>query len=366
MKKRIVPLAIALLPCLGSSAALAHVKWFAPYDVSEHPVSLGSMASSIAPPLAVVLAAFWAVSYAEKSTRLGSAFVGMCGKITGDLSNRIEDLFRGAGAVFFAALALDGSVILTPELKTEAGWVSLVQAAIAISMFWRSTLPIAALGILALLAYGIASYGSFHMMDYPVFLGLAAFFALSASKDPKILGRRMLFARYGLAVSLMWAAVEKWAYPQWTWHILQAHPHLGMGIDQELFVALAGAVEFGLGFGMLWTPAVRKAAAAALAAMMAAAIFEFGSVDAIGHLPLIIILISIVAEEVPESTAPRLALRSHLAAPIAQATAVMLFVGGYYSAHGVTQGTGGGRDQQVASAAEPHHPVGSMVATHSH
>ncbi len=365
MKKRLVTITISSLPCLASSAAMGHVKWFAPYDVSEHPIPLASMPSSILPPLALVLGAVWAASYAER-TRLGPMFLGICGKVTGDLSNRIEDLFRGTAAVFFAALALDGSVILTPELKTEAGWVSLMQAAIAISMFWRSTLPIAALGILALLTYGIASYGSFHMMDYPVFLGLAAFFALSVSKDPKTLERRLMFARYGLAVSLMWAAVEKWAYPQWTAHILQAHPHLSLGIDQDLFVALAGAVEFGLGFGLLWTPAIRKAAAAALAAMMSAAIVEFGAVDAIGHLPLIVILIAIVAEKAPEFAAPRLAPRAHFAAPLAQAAALMLFVGGYYGAHGVTQGTSGGHDAQVASAVEPHHHGGQLVAAHNH
>jgi hypothetical protein len=347
MKKHLATLAVSSIPCLASSAVMAHVKWFAPYDVSEQPTSIASMLSVVLLPLAMVVFAFWAACHAER-TRLGPAFLNVCGKTAGSLNPRTEDLFRGAAAVFFSALALDGNVILTPELKTEARWVPLVQAAIAVSMFWRSTLPLASLGIMVLLAYGAVSYGSFHMMDYPVFFGLAAFFALSASDDTRSTERRMLFARYGLAVSLMWAAVEKWAYPHWTSHILQAHPHLDMGVGQESFVAFAGAVEFGLGFGLLWTPAIRKAAAATLAAMMSTAIIEFGSVDAIGHLPLIIILVSILAEKVPEKTEPRLRLRYNLAAPVAQLLTLVVFVGAYHGAHNVTQGQPNKNEDQVA------------------
>ena len=58
---------------------------------------------------------------------------------------------------------------------------ALLQLAIAGSMFWRSTLPLGAAGIVALYLCGISAYGLFHMMDYPIFLGLAAYHALSAS-----------------------------------------------------------------------------------------------------------------------------------------------------------------------------------------
>ena len=335
MERVLLRCAIGSLIGLAASPALAHVKWFSPYDLTEDPVSLTSVPSAIWPTVAVVTAVFWVACSVER-TRIGSAFLALCSRITGGLDSRIEDLFRGSAAVFFSALALDGGLILTPELKTNATWVPPLQAAVAIAMFWRSTLPLAALGIVALMAYGVASYGTFHMMDYPVFLGFAAFLTASSLRNPQPMSRRLKFARYGLAFSLMWAAVEKWAYPQWTGHILQAHPHLGLDIDRDLFIALAGAVEFGLGFGLLWTPAIRKAAAAALAAMMTAAILEFGAIDAIGHLLLIVVLISVIAEKTSDRGGSRLGAPPTALAPAAHLLTLMLVVGGYYGFHSMS------------------------------
>jgi hypothetical protein len=352
MKRVYLPCAISSLTCLAASPALAHVKWFSPYDLTEDPVSLTSVPSAVWPTVTVVIAVFWVACSVER-TRIGSAFLNLCCKMTGSLDTRIEDLFRGSAAVFFSALALDGGLILTPELKTDANWVPLLQAAIAAAMFWRSTLPLAALGIVALMAYGIASYGTFHMMDYPVFLGIAAFLASSSLRNPQPVSRRLTFARYGLAFSLMWAAVEKWAYPQWTGHILQAHPHLGLDIDRDLLIALAGAVEFGLGFGLLWTPAVRKAAAATLAAMMTAAILEFGAIDAIGHLLLIVVLISVVAEKVSHRSGSRLDTPPAVLAPAAHLLTLVLVVGGYYGFHSMSVDMQPSHLEQIAADVAP-------------
>jgi hypothetical protein len=351
MKRHLCALGASSTLCGASSAALAHVKWFAPFDAAEQPLAMAAMPLAAWLTMAFVGAVFWVACYAER-TSAGPAFLKVCELATTGLQSRIEDLFRGAAAVFFAALAFHGDLILTPELKTSAGWVPLVQAAIAMGMFWRSTLPLSALGILSLFLHGIATYGSFHMMDYTVFLGIAAFFVLSASQDPKLLARRVDVARYGLAFSLMWAAVEKWAYPHWTGHILQAHPHLGMGIDQDAFIALAGAVEFGLAFGLLWTPAIRKAAAAVLAVMMTVAILEFGAVDAIGHLLIIVILIAIVAERDVGLACVQPAMRSPFVAPAAQVLTLVIVVSCYYGAHHLIYGVGSARPHgRVASAA---------------
>ncbi len=350
MRKQLYSFGVSSTLCTTSSVALAHVKWFAPFDAAEQPLAVTAMPLATWPTMALVGAVFWAACYAER-TSAGPAFLKVCELATVGLQSRLEDLFRGAAAVFFAALAFHGGLILTPELKTSASWPSLVQAAIAVAMFWRSTLPLAALGIVSLFLHGIATYGSFHMMDYTVFLGIAAFFVLSASPDPKLVARRIDVARYGLAFSLMWAAVEKWAYPHWTGHILQAHPHLGMGIDQDAFIALAGAVEFGLAFGLLWTPAIRKAAAAVLAVMMTAAILEFGAIDALGHLLIIVILIAIVAE--PEVGLARVqpAMRSPILAPAAQVLTLVVVVSCYYGAHHLIYGAGSAHSHGLVASA---------------
>jgi hypothetical protein len=85
----------------------------------------------------------------------------------------------GTGA-FFVALFTAGGVILTPELKTAAEWPAWLQLGIAASMFSARSCILGAAGILALYGYGVAQYGAFHLADYPVFLGLAAYMALTS------------------------------------------------------------------------------------------------------------------------------------------------------------------------------------------
>ena len=58
----------------------------------------------------------------------------------------------------------------------------------------------------------------------------------------------------------MWASVEKWAYPGWTFPVLHAHPDLSMGLDPKFFMSAAGIMEFSLAFALLWTPLVRRIA----------------------------------------------------------------------------------------------------------
>ncbi len=45
-------------------------------------------------------------------------------------------------------------------------------------MLSRRTLPLSAAGMVILFGIGIRDYGIFHLADYPIFLGVAAYFAL--------------------------------------------------------------------------------------------------------------------------------------------------------------------------------------------
>jgi hypothetical protein len=201
---------------------------------------------------------------------------------------------------------------------------------IAIGMFWRSTMVFSAIGIVLLFAAGVYYYGTFHMMDYPIFLGLAAYLAMSGLQRAEIFGLRPIdVARVGTAITLLWASVEKWAYPQWSFPLLQSHERLTLGLDPSFYMAASGIVEFGLAFGLLWTPLVRRLAAIVLAAMFFSAVLEFGKIDAIGHLPIIILLIAIMADDRPS---PR---RSPALAPTAFCATLIAFVVAYYGAHTV-------------------------------
>jgi hypothetical protein len=296
MKVKKPALALVLALVSMPAPAFAHVKWFEPYDVAAAPRPLGQvMSTELFGLLVLALSVAWLGSLIE-GTGLGSWLLATLDRLTSVMRARVEQWLRGGTAVFFAALFAQGGIILTPELTTTQGWVPWLQAAIALAMFWRVTLPLGALGIVLLFADATWLYGPFHLLDYPVFLGLAAYLALSASRDPRLLAIRFDVVRWALAVTLMWASIEKLAYPQWTAPLLHDHPELTMGLDSSFYMASAAIVEFSLGFALLATPLPRRIAAILLAVMMVAAVATFGKVDAIGHLMIVLILIAIAAD----------------------------------------------------------------------
>lgn len=193
-----------------------------------------------------------------------------------------------------------------------------------------------AAGIVFLFGFAVWNYGVFHLADYPVFLGVAAFLALTAL-DRDLFGQRPIdVVRIAAAITLMWASVEKWAYPHWTDPLIAAKPAMTMGASPELFMQAAGIIEFTLAFALIWTPLVRRASAIILTAVFISAIFEFGKVDAIGHSGIIAVLIAIAADDV-RVPATR---RDVVLAPVYYASALMLFLGVYYFAHEALFGDG--------------------------
>lgn len=323
-------LAAAALLALPA-AAEAHVKWFAPYDIGALPKPVTEIVPTAAflALTTVAVLAFLGACHVER-TRLGDAVVRALDAVSAGLRCRSEDMIRAGTAAFMVSLFAMGGVIITPELRTEAGWVPWLQAAIALGMFWRPTLPLSALGIAALWVYGAAQYSLFHMMDYPIFLGLAAYLAMSASRDPAVLARRLPVARCGAAVTLMWASVEKWAFPQWTAPVVENHPWLAMSLDFDTFMVLAGVVEFALAFALVWTPLARRLSALVLAAMFALAVIPFGKIDAIGHLMIIVLLLAIVADDTRGRGFVRLPF-----APLAKVGALALTLVAYVGLHGL-------------------------------
>lgn len=203
-------------------------------------------------------------------------------------------LLRIGVAIFFFSLATyfrSSPIILTPELKTDAAWVPIVQIAIALLVLFPRTARVAALGIVLLYLYAIREYGWFHMLDYPFFIGVAAFFAINEEFDS---GRHLLklaILRVTTGLSFLWVAVEKWMYPDWSYDVLQhGLESLLMGLDPSFFVMAAGMVEFCLGFLLLFGRLSSQVSAAILFLLMVSAIPMVGVVDAIGHAPAIVVL----------------------------------------------------------------------------
>lgn len=233
---------------------------------------------------------------AIEQTPFGAAFLRQLNRLTEPLHRRTDELLRAVAAVSFALLWADGGLILTPELKADDPSLSVIQLLIPLYLFGRATLPAAGAGILVLYGYGAVAYGLFHMLDYPIFIGLGVYFLLSVSQTTELLAFRLDLLRWTVALSLLWPSMEKFVYPAWVAPIAIIHPELTLGFNVDTVMTAAGVVEFGLAFALFWTPLVRRLAALVLIMLLTAATFDFGKVDGIGHLMIIAVLLVVVAD----------------------------------------------------------------------
>jgi hypothetical protein len=323
-----------VLSIVCPSNAYAHVKWFAPFNVATEPRSLSLVLTSTFAGLFLLSLVIMLAAVLIERTRVGAVLLETIDGLTDTLRPRSETLLRACGGAFFVAIFVLGNVILTPELKTQSGVIPWLQAAIAIGLFWRPTMILSGLGIFALYAIGVANYGVFHLLDYPIFLGLALFYMLSAVKLDVFGLRPLDVARWGAGLTLMWASIEKWAYPQWTYPLLEQHPQLTFGWSPSFYMTSAGVIEFGLAFGLIWTPLARRLSAIVLTAMFVSAVLEFGKIDAIGHLMIIAILLAIIADD---SRKPQW---KPFLAPVIYVCALVAYLAAYYGLHSVLFNTG--------------------------
>jgi hypothetical protein len=313
---------------LTSRTAAAHVKWFVNCNANDDPLpAMAVFTGTFFLFFGVFLMLFYVGCKCERTT-LGTNVSQFLDHITAPLHRRSDELLRSVAAVSFALLWADGRLILTPELKASSVWLSAIQLLVPIYMFWRVTLAAAGAGIILLYGYGVATYGLFHMLDYPVFIGLGAFFALSTSQNTKLVAFRFDFLRWTVAATLLWPSMEKFVYPGWVAPVAIAHPEITLGFDVATVVTAAGVVESGLALALLWTPLIRRLAALVFIVLLTAATFDFGRVDGIGHLVIITILLVVFAQ--PGSSAER---RRPMLAPlvggIAVPAVIFLYTGGH-------------------------------------
>jgi hypothetical protein len=317
---------ISLIPMADSASA--HVKWFVNCNASDDPLPIGAVFTKMLFLFgALFLTAFYFGCEIEQ-TALGTTITRYLNRLTEPLHRRMDELLRAVAAVSFALLWADGGLILTPELKADDSMLSVMQVLIPLYLFGRATLPAAGAGILMLYGYGAVTYGLFHMLDYPIFIGLGVYFILSISRTPELLAFRLNFLRWTVALSLLWPSMEKFVYPGWVAPIAITHPELTLGFDVATVVTAAGVVEFGLAFALFWTPLVRRLAALALTMLLTAATFDFGKVDGIGHLLVITVLLIVIADPGRQHPGCRPML-APLVSSAAWLTTILLYTGGH-------------------------------------
>jgi hypothetical protein len=352
LRRAMPPLSAALAAGMATPAS-AHVKWFAPYDVTHAPAPLAEVFSLPFLLMGVGVASMISVGFLLDRLVVRSGRAMDCRPRWPDAE---EGVIRAGIGAFFVALFAMGGVILTPELRTDATWPAWLQLGIAATMLWPRSCVLGAAGILVLYAYGVMSYGVFHLADYPMFLGIAAYLALSSKRSERLRAMRMPILCCSLCITLMWGAVEKWAYPQWTFPLLETHPHLTLGLPHATFMIAAGFVEFALAFYIMTGLGLMRLSIIALGFFFFAAIPDFGRLDAIGHLPIIASLAALFLHG-PTALHRRLhdARRNLLAESrrggTAFATAVCLLVAAYYGVQSAEHGHG--RPTMAAIAATP-------------
>lgn len=334
----------AALAVLMPSSAQAHVKWFAPYDVAANPAPLPDVFS---PSFLLLLAG---------STVL-IMLIGLCDRVIagafGDdplkervasLKPRLPDVIRIMLGAFLLCLWLKGGIILTPELTTTSESISWFQLFLAMSTASWRTSWIAGLGIVVLYAIAVANYGLFHLLDYPLFLGIAAYLIIHSLRVERLLPYALSILYVSMAVTLLWASIEKWAFASWTLPLLRQHDRITLGIEHGLYMQLAGFVEFVTAFLLLYGKTSQRLAALTLFVIFMAAIVDFGKIDAVGHS---MIIASLAVMVIHGNTRVNVALLNRIPSPTVSALElgmtylgfVLLFFTFYYVAHGIFYGS---------------------------
>jgi hypothetical protein len=343
MRNKILGFGAAAVVGIGATAAEAHVKWFAPYIVGAPPRSIGLTLSDpwFWTGIALVLVFFVATRLVEKSPAGETILLGM-DRITNPLWARLDDFVRAVTGAFFVAIFAVGGIYLTPDLKTDSELIAWSQLLIAAFIFSRRTQPVAALGIIVLWLLALKDYDFFHLLDYLALgVGVAGYLVLEASNNPEWRKRRFEVLRWGVAIALMWSSLEKFAYPNWFYPLVEEKPFLTFGMPRDVFIPMAGVAEFTMGFGLIWTPLIRRLSAITLFVIFNAAVYPFGRMDMVGHALIMAIIVAIFADHTREVHFAPAVKRSLAGVPAGLVTAMVVLVGAYWGLHAAFYGSGG-------------------------
>jgi hypothetical protein len=156
---------------------------------------------------------------------------------------------------------------------------------------------------------------------------------LESSSNPEWRKHRFEVLRWGVAIALMWSSLEKFAYPDWFYPLVDEKPFLTFGMPRDVFIPMAGVAEFTMGFGLLWTPLIRRLSAVSLFIIFNAAVYPLGRVDLIGHALIMAIIVAIAADHTREIHFLPAVKRALAGVPAALAVALVVFATGYWGLH---------------------------------
>lgn len=291
----------AFLIIIFVETAEAHVKWFVEFDISEQPMPIGEVIDKTFVYMFIVSVIACYLFFLADRYIYEEGYLAEFDKKLKLFDGVANYIMRAAAGIFFLSLFLwwalgyGSSFFITPELQTNSPVVPWIHLIIALCVVHRYTAPITGVGIFFLWFAGVSQYGLYHMLDYPIFLGIGYYLIASAinSKTWVKSAFVVLFACTG--ITLIWASVEKFAYADWTDPIFEKSPHMLMGMSPETFMKLSGFMEFFGTFILLGAVSVvGRLISLGLMSIFVLAVAEFGAVDAIGHLMIIAILFVLI------------------------------------------------------------------------
>ncbi|WP_210204399.1 hypothetical protein [Devosia submarina] len=360
---------LAFLGFMGAATpAHAHVKWFAPYVVGASPAPLVNTLTNgwFWTGIVLVVAFFAAAVYAERAP-FGAVLSSGLDRVSEPLWRRPDDFMRAVIGAFFVAVFAVGGVYLTPDLQTPNEWVSWLQLLIAMLVFSRRTMPFAAAGIIGLWVIALRDYDFFHLLDYLALgVGVAAYLVLAAYPQGKWYDKRFAVLRWGVAIALMWSSLEKFAYPDWFYPLVEERPFLTFGMPRDVFIPMAGVAEFTMGFGLLWTALIRRLSAVALLVIFTAAVYPFGRIDLVGHALIMGTLFLIAADPTPSGPRVRSLVPAIGSVPAGIFAALVIIAGSYWGLHslfysGETPSVVPAEGQLLTHLPNPEQPHGMVM-----
>lgn len=330
------PIVSTVAALLAATPAHAHVKWFAPYVVGAAPAPISETLANGWFWMGIVLVlVFFAVTVVVERSPAGTTIGTVLDRFTSPLWLRSDDFMRAIIGAFFVAIFSVGGVYLTPDLQTPNEWVSWLQLLIALLVFSRKTMPLAAAGIIGLWVIALRDYDFFHLLDYLALgVGVAGYLALAAFPESKYYQYRFAVLRWGVAIALMWSSLEKFAYAEWFHPLVEERPFLTFGMPRDTFIPMAGVAEFTMGFGLLWTALIRRLSAIALIIIFTAAVYPFGRIDLVGHALIMGTLFLIAADPTPSGLKLKGLVPAIGSVPAGLLAALVIIAGSYWTLHG--------------------------------
>ena len=135
-------------------------------------------------------------------------------------------------------------------------------------------------------------------------------------------------------------------------------PFLTFGMPRDVFIPMAGVAEFTMGFGLLWTPLVRRLSAVALFVIFNAAVYPFGRIDLIGHALIMAVIVAIAADHTRDVFFVPQFKKLMAGVPIGIAAALVIFASSYWGLHIALYGHEGdvAAIHRTTHSPDPDHP----------